>query len=219
MTKLIAAFQKGLALKCFSRFFGIWTRACASAQGRCCRAREHLARFQKITTEHLGAPFGAGYGDQGRYSLAELPLNSNVEVPAPIPVRFVEQPDALVSKSAGANGVDIGPSTGACFFDYDGDGKPDLFLVSGAADGASRLLHNLGDGRFEEPLGCTDDTRRGRSRPEQHEYPSRRSQVRAPSSARRAPTVSEGKATTTRPLVPGDTFGVGTNVADFMPQL
>jgi len=34
--------------------------------------------------------------------------------------------------------------------DYDGDGKPDLFLVSGAADGASRLLHNLGDGRFED---------------------------------------------------------------------
>jgi Tfp pilus assembly protein PilF len=146
----IAAFQKGLALNAFhaSSEFGL-ARA-LQRKGDAAGAREHLARFQKITTEHLGAPFGAGYGDQGRYSLAELPLNSEVEVPAAIPVRFAEQPNAFVSRSAGTNRVDIGPSTGACFFDYDGDGKPDLFLVSGAADGASRLLHNLGDGRFED---------------------------------------------------------------------
>src|SRR5208337_3344605 len=43
----------------------------------------------------------------------------------------------------------IGPSSGACFLDYDGDGKPDLFLV-GAGEGKSRLLHNLGDGKFED---------------------------------------------------------------------
>jgi len=146
----IAAFQKGLALNAFhaSSEFGL-ARA-LQRKGDAAGAREHLARFQKITTEHLGAPFGAGYGDQGRYSLAELPLNSEVEVPTAIPVRFAEQPNAFVSRSAGTNRVDIGPSTGACFFDYDGDGKPDLFLVSGAADGASRLLHNLGDGRFED---------------------------------------------------------------------
>src|SRR5207248_5007680 len=34
--------------------------------------------------------------------------------------------------------------------DLDGDGKPDLFLVSGMADGGSHLLRNLGDGRFED---------------------------------------------------------------------
>jgi len=163
----ITAFQKGLALNAFhaSSEFGL-ARA-LQRKGDAAGAREHLARFQKITTEHLGAPFGAGYGDQGRYSLAELPLNSEVEVPAAIPVRFTDQPNAFASKSAGANRRDIGPSTGACFFDYDGDGKPDLFLVSGAADGASRLLRNLGDGRFEDVtraagiqltgsgLGCT----------------------------------------------------------------
>ena len=146
----IAAFQKGLALNGLhaSSEFGL-ARA-LQRKGDAAAAREHLARFQKITTEHLGTPFGAGYGDQGRYSLAELPLNSVVDVPAAIPVRFTPEANAFVSKSAGGGRIEIGPSTGACFFDYDGDGKPDLFLVSGAADGSSRLLHNLGDGRFED---------------------------------------------------------------------
>jgi len=146
----IGAFQKGLAHSPFhaSSEFGL-ARA-FQRKGDAGAAREHLARFQKITTEHLGAPFGAGYGDQGRYSLAELPLNSVVDVPAAIPVRFTAEASAFVSKSAGRSPVEIGQSTGACFFDYDGDGKPDLFLVSGAADGASRLLHNLGDGRFDD---------------------------------------------------------------------
>jgi Tfp pilus assembly protein PilF len=146
----VSAFQKALALNAFhaSSEFGL-ARA-FQRKGDAAAAREHLARFQKITTEHLGAPFGAGYGDQGRYSFAELPPNTVVDVPPAIPVRFVAQPNAFVSKSTGANHLEIGPSTGACFFDYDGDGKPDLFLVSGAADGTSRLLHNLGDGRFED---------------------------------------------------------------------
>src|SRR6266581_1913446 len=144
----IVAFQKGLALNAFhaSSEFGL-ARA-LQRKGDAAAAREHLTRFQKITTEHLGAPFGAGYGDQGRYSLAERPLNSGVNVPAAIPVRFAAEANVFVTKSAGGSRVEIGPSAGACFFDYDGDGKPDLFLVSGAADGASRLLRNLGDGRF-----------------------------------------------------------------------
>ena len=146
----ITAFQKGLTLNPFhaSSEFGL-ARA-LQRKGDAAAAREHLARFQKITTGHLGTPFGAGYGDQGRYSFAELPLNSVIDVPAAIPVRFTAQPNALVSKGPNANRAEIGPSAGACFFDYDGDGKPDLFLVSGAADGSSRLLHNLGDGRFED---------------------------------------------------------------------
>jgi len=146
----IAAFQKGLALYPFhaSSEFGL-ARA-FQRKGDAASAREHLARFQKITAEHLGAPFGAGYGDQGRYSLAELPLSSVADVPAAIPVRFTAQANAFVSRSAAGSRVEIGPSTGACWFDYDGDGKPDLFLVSGAADGTSRLLRNLGDGRFAD---------------------------------------------------------------------
>jgi Flp pilus assembly protein TadD len=146
----ISAFQKGLALNAFHASAAFGLARAFQRKGDVAAAREHLARFQKITTEHLGTPFGAGYGDQGRYSLAELPLNTVVDVPAAIPVRFVAQPNPFVSKSTGASHLEIGSSTGACFFDYDGDGKPDLFLVSAAADGTSRLLHNLGDGRFAD---------------------------------------------------------------------
>jgi Tfp pilus assembly protein PilF len=143
----IAAFQKGLALYPYhaSSEFGL-ARA-FQRKGDSASAREHLARFQKITTEHLGAPFGAGYGDQGRYSLAELPRSSVVEVQTAIPVRFALASNAFVGEN-GESGSVPGPSTGACFFDYDGDGKPDLFLVSGEANGRSRLLHNLGGGKF-----------------------------------------------------------------------
>jgi len=146
----VAAFQKGLALNAFhaSSEFGL-ARA-LQRKGDTAAAREHLARFQKITTEKLGTPFGAGYGEQGRYSLAELPANSVMDVPAAIAVRFSVQANAFVSKGTSGSPVEVGPSTGACFFDYDGDGKPDLFLVSGVTDGSSHLLHNLGDGRFAD---------------------------------------------------------------------
>jgi len=144
----IEAFRKGLELNPVhaSAEFGL-ARA-LQRKGDSAAAREHLARFQKITTEHLGAPFGAGYGDQGKYSTAELPVSGEIEVPAAIPVRFVPETNPFVLK--GGSAAKIGASTGACFFDYDGDGKPDLFLVSGATDGTSHLLRNLGNGRFED---------------------------------------------------------------------
>ena len=148
----IAEYQKALAAYPFhaSAEFGI-ARA-YQRKGDLKSAREHLASFQKITSEHLGTPFGAGYGDQGRYSMAELARSAASAAPAAIAVSFKEQP--LLSPSAGAGagaGAKLpGPSTGACFIDYDGDGKPDLFLVSATADGTSRLLHNLGSGRFAD---------------------------------------------------------------------
>src|SRR5260370_14292138 len=110
----IAAFQKGLAINSFhaSSEFGLARALQRKGDGTV--AREHLARFQKITTEHLGTPFGAGYGDQGRYSLAELPLNSVVDVPAAIPERFTEQLNDLPAKGPNTIHLKTTPSTGAC---------------------------------------------------------------------------------------------------------
>src|SRR5260221_1635997 len=142
----IAEFQKALAAFPYhaSAEFGI-ARA-YQRKGDTEAARQHLARFQKITTEHLGAPFGAGYGDQGRFSLAELGHSGAITAPPAIPVSYREQ--SLVVAPAGGRPKLPGPSTGACFLDYDGDGKPDLFLVSAVSDSTSRLLHNAGAGRF-----------------------------------------------------------------------
>jgi Flp pilus assembly protein TadD len=144
----IAAFQKALAAYPFhaSAEFGL-ARA-YQRKGDAAAAREHLARFQKITTEHLGTPFGAGYGDQGRYSLAELARGPSASAPAAIKVTFKEQP--FVAAPANGNTAPLGPGAGACFIDYDGDGKPDLFLVGATRDGTSSLLHNLGGGRFAD---------------------------------------------------------------------
>src|SRR5271154_1592006 len=147
----IASFQKALAIFPYhaSSEFGL-ARA-YQRSGNIDAAKEHLAKFQKVTSEHLGAPFGAGYGDQGRFSYAEFARGEGQDAPAAIPVRYV---DAVLETSApgqGRGGLSpaLGPSTGACFFDYDGDGKPDLYLVSATAEGTSHLLRNLGDGRFD----------------------------------------------------------------------
>jgi len=145
----IAAFQKALALFPYhaSAEFGL-ARA-YQRSGNADAAKEHLAKFQKITADHLGSPFGAGYGDQGRLSLAELPRSSAQNAPPAIPVHFTSQMLATAISPSAAR-APIGPSAGACFFDYDGDGKPDLFLVSGDGQKTSHLLRNLGNGGFED---------------------------------------------------------------------
>src|SRR5437868_7355396 len=110
----ITAYQSALAVFPFhaSAEFGL-ARA-YQRKGDAENARIHLQKFQKITSQHLGAPFGAGYGDQGKFSLAEYAKNGLLKAPAAIPVTYTPQSLAAA-----------GPNSGACFFDYDGDGKPD----------------------------------------------------------------------------------------------
>jgi tetratricopeptide (TPR) repeat protein len=135
----IVAFKKALELAPYhaSAQFGL-ARA-LQRKGDAEAAREGMKRFQKITTEHLGTPFGAGYGDQGKFSLAEFVHGTDNAAPAEIPVRYEAKPLAELT----------GASNGVCLFDYDGDGKPDIFLVA-AEEGKSHLLHNLGGGKFED---------------------------------------------------------------------
>jgi tetratricopeptide (TPR) repeat protein len=143
----IPAFQKALTIAPYhaSAQFGL-ARA-YQRKGDTESAREGMQKFQLITSKHLGTPFGAGYGDQGKFSLAEFVPGTETRVPAEIAVRYDVQP---LQKSVNQTEKDTETgSNGACFLDFDGDRKPDLFLVGGA-NGKSHLLRNLGGGRFDD---------------------------------------------------------------------
>jgi tetratricopeptide (TPR) repeat protein len=150
----IDAFQHALKLNPLhaSGEFGI-ARACQQS-GNAAKAREHLVRFQHITQSKLGSPIGLAYGDQGRYSLVEEAVGAAEKALPEIPVRFVPVTDnaGLGAKASSGPTTDLasflGP--GACFLDYDGDGKPDLFLPDNGPQGGMALYHNLGGGKFED---------------------------------------------------------------------
>lgn len=149
----ITAFDRALVLNPLhaSAEFGL-ARA-YQRKGDAESTRVHLAKFQKIVEKRLGSPVGAGYGEQGRYSVVEFARVAAIEPPPAITVKFVELPISDTLKTTGTStiaGSAIGPSTGACFFDYDGDGRPDLFLVTASSKGTSRLLRNLGGGQFQD---------------------------------------------------------------------
>ncbi len=142
----ISAFQKALVIAPYhaSAQFGL-ARA-YQRKGDADSARENMKKFQKITTEKLSTPFGAGYGDQGKFSLAEFVHGADSNAPAEIAVHYTQE--SLAKRIVGGAGS-IDGSRGACFIDYDGDGKPDLFLVA-AGTGSSHLLRNAGNGKFED---------------------------------------------------------------------
>src|SRR5580704_4069901 len=110
-------------------------------------AREHLVRFQYITQNKLGVPITLAYGEQGKYSLAEESALAPEKVPEQIKVRFVDvtkQAGLPITRPAGMAGNPmLRLGTGACWIDYDGDGRVDLFVAG------KGLFHNLG-GKFED---------------------------------------------------------------------
>ena len=117
-------------------------------------AREHLKKFQYITQNKIGAPMSLAYGEQGQYSRAVESPSAVLKAPAPIKVRFVDvtaqagiEPKATAGDAKGLPGS-LGP--GACFLDYDGDGRIDIFLADNGAQGGVSLYHNLGNGKFED---------------------------------------------------------------------
>ena len=150
----IDAFQHALKLNPLhaSAEFGV-ARAYQQS-GDSAHAREHLVRFQHITQSKLGSPIGLAYGDQGKYSLVEESASAMERALPQIPVRFVAmgEPAGLVSKSSlnSADDPALAFGSGACFVDYDGDGKPDIFLPNHGPLGGMGLFHNLGNGKFED---------------------------------------------------------------------
>jgi tetratricopeptide (TPR) repeat protein len=156
----IEAFQHALQLNVLhaSAEFGL-SRAYQQS-GDTEHAREHLKKFQYITQNKLGAPLSLAYGEQGQYSRAVESPSAVLKAPAPIRVQF-----APVTAEAGlAAATPIDPQSpleiagtfpnligyGACFLDYDGDGRADIFVADRGKEGGLALYHNLGHGKFED---------------------------------------------------------------------
>ncbi len=150
----IDAFQHALQLNPLhaSAEFGL-SRALQQS-GETDHAHEHLKHFQYVTQNKLGAPLSLAYGEQGQYSRAEESPAVTEKVPAAIPVKFVDVTEkaGLVSKPLAPAAKDLafflGP--GACFLDYDNDGKIDIIVADNGPQGGLALYHNLGNGRFED---------------------------------------------------------------------
>ena len=118
-------------------------------------ARERLKKFQYIKDNKLGSPMSLTYGEQGQYSRAEESAGAVEKVPAAIPVKFVEvtAESGLVSgaKPAGETAKALfDRGEGACFLDYDNDGKIDVFIAANGPRGGMSLYHNLGNGKFQD---------------------------------------------------------------------
>jgi tetratricopeptide (TPR) repeat protein len=156
----IDAFQHALQLNPLhaSAEFGL-SRAYQQS-GDVDHAREHLKKFQYITQNKLGTPMSLAYGEQGQYSRAVESPQAVLKAPPPIKVQFVD-----VTAEAGLVSNPAPPSpdpykgfpnylgSGACFFDYDNDGKLDLFVTDNGSRGGMSLYHNLGNGKFEDASG------------------------------------------------------------------
>jgi Flp pilus assembly protein TadD len=182
--KAIPAFQRALELNPFqvSAEFGL--AQALQRTSKTAQAKEHFDRFQHMTSLKLGKPVSFIYGEQGRYSLAEIMQPAPEPVPPAVPVHFVNVTAAanlpafgprlavpplaakLDAAPAGtrrstktisatkftednpANALERFLGSGACIIDYNGDGKPDIFLVDADGRGNAGLYKNLGYGKF-----------------------------------------------------------------------
>jgi tetratricopeptide (TPR) repeat protein len=169
------AFQLAVAV---DRFHASAEQGLADAEqrlGDADNAKTHQERAQQIISERLGKPIRLVYGDEGKYSLAEEMNERSQAPPPPIPVHFVNVSSIAGLPFQPASGREIGrraardnhptipakdpedaPETlahflgsGACIFDYDGDGRPDIFLVNSDGQGHPALYRNAGKGKFE----------------------------------------------------------------------
>src|SRR5260370_1557923 len=148
----ITAFQRALEVNAVlaTAEFGL-SRAFQGAGYRE-KAHEHLARFQHLTQTKLGTLMSLAYGDQGRLSLAVQAGNAAEPSATPIRVRFTDatQDAGLAFFPAATDAKPSQLGSGACFFDLDNDGRPDLFITNGGPLGGAALLHNLGNRKVED---------------------------------------------------------------------
>jgi len=150
----IAAFEKCLALDSLhlSAEFGL-ARA-YQLSGNDAAAAQHLARFDQLTQSKIGKQISLTYGEQGPYSTAE-PVGGAEVAPRDFAIRFAA---STLSGGRIAPRPPPGPrdrflqlaGAGACFIDFDGDGRQDLLLPAEQGPRVATLYRNNGGGRFSD---------------------------------------------------------------------
>jgi tetratricopeptide (TPR) repeat protein len=87
--KAIAAFQRALELNPFQVSAEFGMAQALQRSGKTPEAKVHFDRFQHMTSQKLGKPVSFIYGEQGKYSLAEILQPAPEPVPQAMPVHFV----------------------------------------------------------------------------------------------------------------------------------
>jgi Flp pilus assembly protein TadD len=87
--KAIAAFQRALVLNPFQVSAEFGMAQALQRSGKTPEAKIHFDRFQHMTSQKLGKPVSFIYGEQGKYSLAEIMQPAPEPVPQAMPVHFV----------------------------------------------------------------------------------------------------------------------------------
>jgi tetratricopeptide (TPR) repeat protein len=174
----ISSFRKALDLDAFNLPAEFGMAQAEGYTGDINGALEHLKRAEHLTETDLGKPASTDYGEQGKYSFAQEMLAPIQPAPPAMPIHFVNvtqsaglpwrKPLAAMSPRSrvvrGARGqkrADVasqkpsGPDalakflgSGACVFDYNNDGQPDIFLADTDGAGRPALYRNAGHGRF-----------------------------------------------------------------------
>jgi tetratricopeptide (TPR) repeat protein len=142
--KAIAIFEKTLEINPLHASAEFGLARSLQRTGHTAEAKEHLARFQHLTSTKISSALGLSYGEQGAYSTVAAVEETETVQHAMIPVRLVAQP--IVS---GTPAPAFATTGGACMMDITGSGSSDLVLMQSGVQ-AIRVLHNRGGGRFEE---------------------------------------------------------------------
>ena len=87
--KAIAAFKRALELNPFQVSAEFGMAQALQRSGKTAEAKIHFDRFQHMTSQKLGKPVSFIYGEQGKYSLAEIMQPAPEPVPQAMPVHFV----------------------------------------------------------------------------------------------------------------------------------
>ena len=143
--KAIAEFETALRLQPLhaSAEFGLARAYQRSGNGDA--ARQHLQTFERFTKTNISAPLTLSYGEQGRYSTAEVVITQEPKVGPMIPVTFAAEPIVSPTTSQSGNGA----GGGICMLDVTGDGHFDLVAI-GSGEHVIHVYHNVGGGSWKE---------------------------------------------------------------------